>query len=126
MAPRVPCLRGIAQSIPIVLGLRFGTDAAWRRTLVCSLMVFAVLFNHRAEYATFALSAVAVGVWCATTRANRIVQAIVALSIVAPGPFFARADPSISGVFSFIAAHREYHPLRVVPLFVLWLFMQRD
>ena len=114
------------QAAPIVLGLRFGTDAAWRRTLACSLLVFAVLFNHRTEYASFVLSAVAVGVWCATTQPSKLVQALVVVSIVAPGPFFARPDPSVGGVFAFIAAHREFHPLRVIPLLCLWLFMQRD
>jgi len=116
----------IAQSIPIVLGLRFGTDAAWRRTLACSLMVFAVLFNHRTEYCSFALSAVAVGVWCATVRASKLVTALVAMAIVAPGPFLARPDPSVTGVFAFIAAHREFHPLRIVPLFLIWLLMQHE
>lgn len=114
------------QAVPIVLGLRYGTDAAWRRTLACSVLVFAVLFNHRTEYASFVLSAVAVGVWCATTRPSRFVQALVAISIVAPGPFFARPDPSVGSIFAFIAAHREFHPLRVIPLLCIWLFMQRD
>ena len=115
-----------AQAIPIVLGLRFGTDAAWRRTLACSLLTFAVLFNHRTEYASFVLSAIAVGIWCATTRTGTLARVLVLLSILAPGPFFARPDPSVGGFFTFLAAHREFHPLRVVPLLALWLFMQRD
>ena len=117
---------GCVQAVPIVLGLRFGTDAAWRRTLACSLLTFAVLFNHRTEYASFVLSAIAVGIWCATTRLGTLARVLVFLSIVAPGPFFARPDPSVGGFFTFLAAHREFHPLRVVPLLALWLFMQRD
>jgi hypothetical protein len=116
----------LVQSAPIVLGTRFGTDRAWRRTLACSLLVFAVLFNHRSEYASFVLSAIALGVWCATTRPGRIARVLVAFALVAPGPFFARSDPHLGGAFAFLAAHRMFHPLRVLPLFAVWLLMQRE
>lgn len=114
------------QAVPMILGLRFGTDQVWRRTLACSLLVFAVLFNHRTEYCSFVVSAIAVGVWCATVRTSALARALVVLSIVAPGPFFARPDPHLGGAFAFLAAHREFHVLRVVPLLALWLFMQKD
>ncbi len=115
------------QVVPVVLGLLFGTDARWRRTFACSLLVFMVLFNHRAEYASFVLSAIAVGVWFATTRPRSpLVGALVALAVIAPGPFFTRADPSVTGVFAILGAHRQFHALRLVPLVFLWALMHKD
>jgi hypothetical protein len=117
-----------AQAFPLLMGVRFGTDRAWRRTLVCSLLCFSVLFNHRAEYATFAISAVAVGIWYASsdTPPTTLRRALVLLAILAPGPFLTLANPDVSGVASFLAAHRLFHPLRVIPLFLVWATMQHE
>jgi hypothetical protein len=121
-------LAGMALCVlPVVLGLVLGTDARWRRTFACSLLVFVVLFNHRAEYASFVLSAIAVGVWYAAVPGRSpIVTALVVLAIVAPGPFFTRDDPSVTGVFAVLAAHRQFHALRLVPLVVLWGLMNHE
>ena len=87
-----------------------------------------MLFNHRAEYATYATSAVAVGIgYASAPRGARTLRLVlVALAIVAPGPFFTRAREGTSGIVSFLAAHRLFHPLRVLPLFLLWVGMQRE
>jgi hypothetical protein len=115
---------GIAlESIPIGLGLRFPTDPSWRRLLTCSLLAFSVLFNHRAEYATFVVTGVALALWIATMPPAPIAVVLAIAALVAPGPFFARPDPAVGGIWTFLAAHRLFHPLRVVPLFAVWLFM---
>jgi hypothetical protein len=124
--PPIQALGACVQGIPILVGLRFGTDAAWRRTLVCSLLCFVVLFNHRAESAEYVLPAIGAGIWVATSDPSPVKRVLVLLSCVAPGPFFARPDPAVTGWFAFIAAHRLFHPLRVLPLLLLWLFMLRD
>lgn len=116
------------QGTSIVLGWRFGTDSAWRRTLMCSLLCFGVIFNHRAEYTTYAISSVAVGIWYATstTKPTHLRRALVLLALLAPGPFLVRAEPNAHGIFAFISAHRLYHPLRVFPTLLVWLAMQRE
>lgn len=116
------------QAFPLLLGIRFGTDRPWRRTLVCSLLCFSVLFNHRAEYATFAISAVAVGIWYASTEGppTNLRRALVVLAILAPGPFLTLANPDASGIVAFLAAHRVFHPLRVIPLLLVWATMQHE
>jgi hypothetical protein len=121
-------LLGLAiQLFPLALGVALGTDPRWRRTFACSILVFVVLFNHRAEYASFVVSAIGVAVWYATSpRRPAWTALVVALAIVAPGPFFARPDASVTGVFAFLAAHRQFHVLRVVPLALLWVLMHRD
>jgi hypothetical protein len=113
----------VVQAVPLALGARFGTDAPLRRMFACTLLSFFVLFNHRTEYTSFVLSAIAVAIWFATTSTSLAKTTLVAFVLLAPGPFFASADASVSGVFSFIAAHRTFHPLRVVPLFVAWAWM---
>lgn len=113
-------------ALPIGLGARFGSDAAWRRTLACSCLSFGVLFNHRAEYATYAISAAAAAIWLASSERSPWKTAIVVAALIAPGPFFVRPDPRVTGLFSFVAAHRIFHPLRVLPTFGVWLWMQRD
>jgi hypothetical protein len=120
-------LAGVALlATPIALGLRLGTDRSWRRTAACALLSFFVLFNHRAEYASFVLPAVGLGVWVATSARSPAKTALVALALVAPGPFFARADPSVTGLLTFLGAHRVFHPLRVLPLFAAWVWMLAD
>lgn len=116
------------QAFPLLMGVRLGTDPTWRRTLVCSLLCFSVLFNHRAEYATFTISAVAVGIWYASAEGapSNLRRALVVLAILAPGPLLTRASPDTSGIVAFLAAHRLFHPLRVVPLFMVWALMQQE
>jgi hypothetical protein len=116
----------VVQAVPLVLGARFGTDARWRRTFACTLFCFFVLFNHRTEYTSFVLSAIAVAIWFATTLTSPAKTALVALVLLAPGPFFASPDDSVPGLFSFVAAHRTFHSLRVVPLFFAWVWMICD
>lgn len=111
---------GLCMAVPVGLGLLRGTSLAWRRDLVCALLVFAVLFNHRTEYATFVLSAAAAGVYFATRKLTPLRIVLAFLLVVAPGPFYARPEPGWSGFLSVFAAHRLFHPLRVVPLTVFF------
>jgi hypothetical protein len=113
----------VVQGVPLALGARFGADSHWRRTFACTLFAFFVLFNHRAEYTTFVLAAIASAIWWATSSISPMKTALVALVLLAPGPFFAWADPSVSGWLSFLGAHRMFHPLRVLPLFLAWVWM---
>ena len=110
------------QCAPIALAVRFGADRTFARTLVASLLVFGVLFNHRSEYTTFVVSAVAVALAVADGALPRTMpwRVIVLLAILAPGPLFARPEPGTHGLLAFLAAHRLFHPLRVVPLLLLW------
>ncbi|MGH7282554.1 MAG: glycosyltransferase family 87 protein [Polyangiaceae bacterium] len=110
-------------TLPAVLGAHLGTDAAWRRKLASSLLVYVVLFNHRAEYASFVLTAIALAIWLASEERSAARTILVAAALAAPGPFFAHADPHVSGFFSVFAAHRAFATWRIVPLTVAWLWM---
>jgi hypothetical protein len=122
----VQLVGAVVLATPMALGASLGTDRPWRRTAACALLSFVVLFNHRAEYASFVLPAVGLGVWLATSARSPVKTALVVLALIAPGPFFARPDPSVTGVLAFLGAHRVFHPLRVLPLFAAWIWMLAD
>ncbi|MDP8999133.1 MAG: hypothetical protein M3O46_03375, partial [Myxococcota bacterium] len=122
-SPFIQVAAVVVQAVPIVLGARFGTDAHWRRTFACALLCFFVLFNHRTEYTSFVLSAMAVSIWWATTPPSPAKTGLAFLVLFVPGPFFTSPDPTRTGALSFIAAHRAFHPLRVVPLLIAWGWM---
>jgi hypothetical protein len=113
----------LVQAAPLAFAGRSAADVSWRRTFACSLLCFFVLFNHRTEYASFVLSAMGTAIWWATTPASPTKTALAVLVLLAPGPFFAWSDPSVTGFFSFVAAHRMFHPLRVLPLLFAWAWM---
>ncbi len=123
-ALQVACLCALV--LPLLLAVRYGTDAAFRRTFIASVLVFSVLCNHRAEYATYVIFAGAVSAWWSLAKVSVARTTLVVLAFVCVGPFFTRADPSVTGFFSVLGAHRLFHPLRVLPPLCCWLWMQRD
>jgi hypothetical protein len=113
-------------AVPI-LASRAPTDAALRRIFAASVLVFCVLFNHRAEYASFVVSAIGVGIWFAEEPPTPLRRVLLGLAIVAHGPLFALPEPTATGaVFGFLAAHRVFHPLRILPLAAVWGLMLFD
>jgi hypothetical protein len=109
-----------------LLASRAPTDAGFRRTFAASVLAFSVLFNHRSEYATFVVSAIGVALWYADAPRTPLRRAIVAFALVAHGPLLALPDPSLGGALGFLAAHRVFHPLRVLPLAAAWSMMLFD
>jgi hypothetical protein len=100
---------------------------AFRQLFAAFVLAFCVLFNHRTEYATFVISAVAVGIWwTTTTSSSSLRRALVVFAVVAHGPIFAITDASVGGPLAFLAAHRVFHPLRVLPLATVWSLMLID
>lgn len=121
---QVVCLLLLAA--PVLLGVRYGTSGSFRRTYLASILVFSVIMNHRAEYATYVIFAGGAALWWAEAKVRVTRTLLVLLAFVAVGPFFTRADPSVTGLFSILGAHRLFHPLRVLPALAVWLWMQRD
>jgi hypothetical protein len=121
---QVMCL--LALALPLVPALRFGVDAAFKRTFVASVLVFSVIANHRAEYATYVIFAGAVAAWWSVAKVNVARTTLVILAFVCVGPFFTRANEVPTGILSVLGAHRLFHPLRVLPPLCCWLWMQRD
>jgi hypothetical protein len=115
---------------PLAFVARVRRDTALHRTFACSLLVALVLFNHRAEYCTYAIAAVAVAVWLAASSRPRayqlVVAALVALAFAALGPYYTTPPTTPFAGVAWLVASRTFHPLRLVPLAVLWVLMQRE
>ena len=111
-------------ALPMLGALVVPVDEAYRRRTAAALLVLLVLCNHRSEYASFVISAIGVGLWFAEGRATPARIALLALATVAHGPVFVRDDPALTGALSFLAAHRMFHPLRLVPLILVWALLQ--
>jgi hypothetical protein len=120
---------GATLAVPIIggIGMRMSAheSARFRRLFAASLLMLIVLCNHRSEYTSFVISAIGVGLWFAdgpTTSRPRV--ALLVLASIAHGPIMALDDPVLGGPFSFLAAHRVFHPLRLMPLFTIWMLVQ--
>jgi len=111
-------------ALPFVVAIVVPTDASYRRRAAAALLVLVVLANHRSEYASFVLCAMGVGLWFADGRLTAPRVALLVLATVAHGPLFVRDDPVLTGPLSFLAAHRLFHPLRLVPFVLVWLGLQ--
>jgi hypothetical protein len=125
-ANAVQLLVGLALVLPFLASTAAPTDGRFRRLAAAATVIAIVLGNHRSEYASFVISAVGVGLWFAEGRATPARIALLVLASVAHGPIFVRDDPVLTGTFSFLAAHRQFHPLRLLPLALIWLSIQRD
>jgi hypothetical protein len=113
---------------PLAFVPRVRREVPLHRTFACSLLVALVLFNHRAEYCTYTIAAVAVAVWLAATPRSRlhgsVVAALVALAFAALGPYHTTPPTTPFAGVAWLVASRSFHPLRLVPLTVLWALMQ--
>ena len=125
-ANAVQLLVGLALVWPFVASTVTTADGRFRRLAVAASVIGIVLGNHRSEYASFVISAIGVGLWFAEGRATPGRIALIVFASVAHGPVLVRDDPGLVGPFSFLAAHRLFHPLRLVPLVVVWLSIQRE
>src|SRR5207249_3250757 len=68
---------------PLALGRRGGrwSDAAFHRLVLCSVLVYVVLFNHQSERATFVIAYTGIVVWCVSSESSRLKTAILALTL---------------------------------------------
>jgi hypothetical protein len=85
----------IALVLPVVLSWEHWRDATFRRSFLASLLVYAVIFNHKAEQPSFVIAVVGVAIWYAvsspsawrtvTTGAVFVATVPVFVTVVAPG-----------------------------------------
>jgi len=67
---------------PLALGRARWSDAAFRRLVLCSVLVYVVLFNHQSERATFVIAYTGIVVWCVGSAPSRLKTAILALTLL--------------------------------------------
>ena len=54
--------------VPVAMNRRRWSDPDFRLRFLCSLLVFAVIFNHQAEHPSFVIAATGLAIWFATSR----------------------------------------------------------
>lgn len=116
----------VVAALPFLAALTLPVDGRFRRLSVAATLIALVLCNHRSESTSFVVSAIGVGLWFAEGPATPTRWLLLALATVAHGPLLVRDEPSASGAAAFLLAHRLFHPVRLVPLLVVWGAIQRD
>ena len=96
-------------------------DALFRRRLLCSLLIFLVIFNQSAESPTYVTAVTGSAIWLAESRRNIADYVLIFLVLI----FTSLASTSVfpSGVrHNFF----EAYGLKVVPCLLVWLKLQYE
>jgi hypothetical protein len=96
-------------------------DPAWRRTLLCSLLGFSLLFNYGAEPPTFIIATTAIAIWFATGPRTVPRAALVALTLI----FVTGCDLDL-WPRTFRLEVMDPLKIRTIPVLLAWIAMQRD
>jgi hypothetical protein len=92
-----------------------------RRLYLCSVLVFCVIFNHQSESPTFVIGVTGAAIWFATlTHPTRWEWALLGFIVVCT--ILASSDAMPKAVQRDLF---DPYYLKTVPLFVLWLELQR-
>lgn len=105
--------------LPVALRRDAWQDAGWQRLLLCSLLLFSVLFNHRAETPSYVIALAGIGIWFAAGPRARLHVAVLVLTLL-----LATVGTSDLTPKSVREEFLEPWRVKVVPLIVAWIIMQ--
>lgn len=88
---------------------------------MASVLMWVVLFNHKAESPTFVISMLGIAIWYVNSEKNKLNHALILFAIV---------FTSLSTTDLFPASWREHffqrYNLKVLPLFLIWLKLSAE
>ena len=96
-------------------------DPDWRRTLLCSLLGFSLLFNYGAEPPTFIIATTAIAIWYATGPRTVPRTALLALTLIVVTGCGLDLWPR-----TFRLEVMDPLKLRTIPVLIAWIAMQAD
>lgn len=107
--------------LPVLAGARRWRDADFRMRALCSLLVFLVIFNHRAESPSFVIAMTGIAIWFVLTPRTPLTVALMVLTfaIVSLGASSAVPNAIRHGVVM-------HFRLKTVPCVLVWLVMQAE
>jgi hypothetical protein len=107
--------------LPVVLGRSLWDDGEFRLGILCSVLLYAVLFNHRAEAPSYVIAMTGVGLWYATNRPTRLRTALVVFAVLVVSVSSTELVPHAirRGVV-------ERFAFKTAPILVIWLVMQAE
>lgn len=114
----VALVGGVLQGLAFLRFSRWG-DKAWRQAVLASLMVFLVIFNHKAESATFIIAVAGVCIWYTAEPRGALDRVLMALAFVLT---------VLSPTDLFPASLRRTlvvpYALKALPCVLIWVRMQ--
>ena len=96
-------------------------SARFRLYFLASVLMFCVLFNHKAESPSFVIAVAGVGIWFALSKRDRVSWTV--LAIVAIGTILSASD-----AMPEMLQQRFFQPYRIktLPVLLVWLLTQLE
>ena len=101
--------------------LQFWGIARFRMLFLASLLMFCVLFNHKAESPTFVVALAGVAIWLAHAPRTRATWLTLALVVV--GTVLSSSDAMPRAIQE---GFFEPYRLKILPVFLVWVLTQRE
>ncbi|HEV2751835.1 MAG TPA: glycosyltransferase family 87 protein [Gemmatimonadales bacterium] len=105
--------------LPIAVRWDRRNSEAFRRTFLCSLLVYAVLFNHASEPPTFIVAYAGIVIWYVSSPPSRVRTAVMALTLLV----MLVADVDVFP-HSFKQEILVPYRIRGIPTLIAWIVMQ--
>jgi hypothetical protein len=99
---------------PLLLARRYG-DAHFRLLFLCNVLVWVVIFNHKAESSTYIIAMCGVALWFFSQDASRLNIALVSLAFI-----FTSLSPTDVFPRSLSAAFFVPYTIKAVPCIAIW------
>lgn len=106
--------------LPVLARRKAWGDAHFRRLFLCSLLVFAVIFNHKAESPTFVVAVAGIAIWYVTSPPSRLRLAAMILTIL-----FVSLTSEIHVPHLTREVFNRYK-VKTLPCVLAWILMQVD
>jgi hypothetical protein len=105
--------------LPALIGRRLWSDSSFRIGLLASILMYVVLFNHRAEAPSYVIAMAGVGIWYATSdrRAARTALVLVAIVVVS----LASSELVPHAIRRDVV---ERYAFKTAPILLVWLVLQ--
>jgi hypothetical protein len=107
--------------LPVVLGRSLWDDAEFRFGVLCSVLLYVVLFNHRAEAPSYVIAMTGVGLWYAANPRTPLRTALVVFAVLVVSVSSSQLVPHAirRGVV-------ERYAFKTAPVLLVWLVMQAE
>lgn len=112
-------LAGVVILLAPLAQLPHWASARFRAYFLASVLMFCVLFNHKAESPSFVIAVAGVGIWFALSTRNSFAWAV--LAIVAIGTILSASD-----AMPEVLQQRFFEPYRIktLPVLLVWVLTQ--
>jgi len=114
-------LAGIALFCWPLLYVARWRDSGYRLLVLCNVLLWVVLFNHKAESSSYIIAMSGVGLWFFVQEKTRLNTILVVLAFV-----FTSLSPTDVFPRSLSASVFEPYAIKVVPCILIWLKITYD